>query len=158
MFKKRDKMVKHGPLVFEFNKVNSSIYLGTNMCCQVHFEKRLLKKGLKVDISMEGEKVDQPFGVDYYLWLPIKDHTTPKQKQLQAGVTFMQHVISKGEKCYVHCQRGHGRGPTMVAAYLISTGMTTDEAVSFIKNKRKVIHINTKQKNALKKFERYWKR
>jgi protein-tyrosine phosphatase len=149
-------MKRHPPLKFEYNKITEYIYIGTNQCCQLHFKKELLKKGITADISLEKERIDAPFGVDYYLWLPVKDHTAPTQKQLIMGVDFIEDLIKNKIKVYVHCQRGHGRAPTLVAAYLISKGKTVDEAVKYIKKKRPVIHPNTIQKNALKRFSLKW--
>ncbi len=146
-------MVKHGKLTFEYNKITDYIYLGTNQCCQVHFKKELLKKGIKADISLEKERIDAPFGVDYYLWLPVKDHTAPSQKQLTLGVNFIANLIKNKIKVYIHCQRGHGRAPTLIAAYLISKGKTVEQAVDFIKKKRPVIHPNRIQVNTLKRFK-----
>ena len=80
----------------------------------------MIKKGIKADISLEKEKLDAPFGVDYFLWLPTKDHTAPSQDQLKAGVKFMDELIKNKIKIYIHCQRGHGRAPVLVAAYFIS--------------------------------------
>jgi hypothetical protein len=74
---------KHVP--FEYSKITDYIYLGTNQCCQVHFKKSLLKKGIKADISLEKESLDNPIGVDYFLWIPVKDKTAPTQKQLLIG-------------------------------------------------------------------------
>jgi len=54
----------------------------------------------------------------------------------------------------VHCQHGHGRAPTLVAAYLISKGNSVEEAISLIASKRSTIHINDKQKEALILFEK----
>jgi predicted protein tyrosine phosphatase len=147
-------MVKHGKLIFEYNKIAEYIYLGTNQCCQMHFKKELLKKGIKADISLEGEKLDMPYGVDYYLWLPTKDHTAPSQKQLKAGVNFIDDLIKNKIKIYIHCQRGHGRAPTLVAAYLVSKDSTVKHAIETIKKKRKTIHPNKKQLNALRRFKK----
>lgn len=144
--------MKHGPLDLEYSKITDYIYLGTNMCCVTHFDKSLLKKGIKADISLEGEKQDQAKGVEFYLWLPTKDHTAPTQKQLNVGVALINSLISQKIKIYIHCQRGHGRAPTLVGSYLISTGMSVGEAVSFIKKRRPTIHPNRKQITALKKF------
>jgi protein-tyrosine phosphatase len=149
-------MTRHGPLIFEYNKIIEYIYLGTNQCCQVHFKKELLKKGIKADISLEKERIDAPFGVDYYLWLPVKDHTAPSQKQLILGVNFIENLIKNKIKVYVHCQRGHGRAPTLVAAYLISKGKTVEQAVESIKKKRPVVHPNKIQINALRRYRAKW--
>jgi len=145
--------MKHGTLIFEYNKITEYLYLGTNQCCQIHFKKELLNKGIRADISLEGEKIDAPFGVDYYLWLPVKDHTAPSQKQLRAGVAFIENLIKNKVKIYIHCQRGHGRAPTLVAAYLISKGKTIKQAIDFIKKKRPVIHPNKVQVNALRRLK-----
>ena len=82
------------------------------MCCQAHFDKSLLKKGIKADISLEEKKLDNPFGVDYYLWLPTKDHQAPTLKLLEVGVAFFQKLVSQIVKCYIHFQQGHGSAPT----------------------------------------------
>src|SRR3989344_2272975 len=146
--------MKHKTLTFEYSQITKYIYIGTNMCCQAHFDKSLLKKGIKADISLEEKKLDNPFGVDYYLWLPTKDHQAPTLKQLEVGVAFLHKLVSQKVKCYVHCQQGHGRAPTLVAAYLVSEGMDVDKAFDFIKKKRPDAHPNPKQIFTVEKFKR----
>ncbi len=68
-------MIKHGKLVFEYNKILPSVFLGTNQCCIVHFKKELIRKGITADLSLESEKLDAAWGAKYFLWLPVKDHT-----------------------------------------------------------------------------------
>jgi len=123
------------------------------MCCQAHFDKSLLRKKIKANISLEEKRLDQPFGVDYYLWLPTKDHRAPTLKQLEVGVAFLQKLVRQKVKCYVHCQRGHGRAPTLVAAFLVSEGMNVYEAFTLIKKKRPDIHPNKRQIAVVKKFK-----
>src|SRR3989338_2065750 len=125
--------MKHPPLTFEYSRITQYIYIGTNLCCQTHFKKSLLRKGLKADISLEEKKLDQPYGVDYYLWLPTKDHNAPSLKQLEIGTAFLTELHKQKIKTYVHCERGHGRAPTLVAAYLLTTGMNIDQALALIK-------------------------
>ncbi len=144
--------MKHAPLTFEYSAITPSIYIGTNMCCQTHFASSLLKKGINADISLEEKKLDNPFGVAYYLWLPTKDHTPLHRKQLEVGVDFLQSLMKNNIKVYVHCQRGHGRAPSLVAAYLISTGRSVAEAIQFIKQRRPSIHLDKTQAASLRKF------
>jgi protein-tyrosine phosphatase len=144
--------IKHGKLTFEYNQITPNIFLGTDLCCQTHFNKHLLKKGITADISLEKEKQDHPTGVEYYLWLPTKNHFAPTQKQLTIGVSFIEDLIKNNIKIYIHCQRGHGRAATLVAAYLIKKGKTPKDAIAFIKKRRPVIHPSTKQQASLKKF------
>ncbi len=143
---------KHVP--FDYNKVTEYIYLGSNQCCQVHFKKSLLKKGIKADISLEKERLDSPFGVDYFLWLPVKDKTPPTPKQMLVGAKTIKDFVDNKIKVYVHCQRGHTRGPTLVVAYLILEGMKYSEAHKKVKSKRKVIHLTQLQIKALRNFEK----
>ena len=131
-------MDKHD-VAFEYDQITDNIFIGTNMCCQVHFEQELLDKGINIDISLEEERLDAPFGVESFLWLPTKDLTPPSQDQLDMGVKAIDSYISLNKKMYVHCRLGHGRGPTMVAAYLISTGMTLEDAIETIRKKDFVV-------------------
>jgi protein-tyrosine phosphatase len=139
---------------FEYSPISRYIYIGTNQCCQKHFKKSLIKKGIKVDISLEKEHLDAPHGVDLFLWIPVKDHTAPSLKQLLIGADFIMNAIRNKYKVYVHCKNGHGRSPTLVAAYLILKGMNVDDALNLIKSKRPVIHLNKLQVKALRNF---WK-
>lgn len=143
---------KHVP--FEYNKITEYIYLGTNQCCQIHFSKLLLKKGVRADISLEKEGLDNPTGVDYFLWLPVIDHKAPTQKQLLIGAKAIKDLVDNKTKVYVHCKRGHGRSPTLVAAYFILEGLSANDSIKKIRAKRKTIHMTQLQIKALKRFER----
>lgn len=146
-------MAKHPKLVFEYSEITPQIYIGTNQCCAMHLKKELIKKGIRADISLEEKSVDAPFGAEYYLWLPVKDHAAPTFKQFDVGVKFLDQLMKDGEKVYVHCEHGHGRAPTLVAAYLtLHKRMSPEEAFVFIKKKRPLVHPNKKQMGALKDF------
>jgi len=62
---------------FEYDEIVDGIYVGSNQCCQLHFKEELLNLGVSVDVSLEVEHVDMPFGVEGYLWLPTVDHIAP---------------------------------------------------------------------------------
>ncbi|MBI2498814.1 dual specificity protein phosphatase family protein [Candidatus Woesearchaeota archaeon] len=140
--------------VFEYSKITEYIYIGTNLCCAEHFKKVLLKKGIKADISLEEKRLDHPIGVDYYLWLPTKDQTPPSFNQLLIGSKFIKDLIKNKVKVYIHCEFGHGRSPTLVAAYFISEGKEVKEAIKIIKNKRPSIHLSKSQIKALENFRK----
>lgn len=139
---------------FEYNQITENIFLGTNACCIDHFKTELLEKGITADISLEKERLDASFGVDVFLWLPTIDHTPPTQKQFNTGVDTIASLIKSGYKIYIHCKNGHGRAPTLTAAYLITMGMTADEAIARIKEKRPVIHLEESQIAALHEFQK----
>lgn len=138
----------------DYNYITDGIYIGTNQCCQTHFAESLKKEGLEADISLEEERVDAPFGVQLYLWIPVKNQTPPTPDQLEFGVLALEKLVAMGKKVYVHCQNGHGRAPTLVAAYLISKGKSPEEAEAFIKAQRPSIHLEEVQRIAIQNFSR----
>ncbi len=147
-------MPNHGKPHFEYSQVTPQIFLGTDMCCQAHFKKELLGKGISADISLRGKHIDTPFGVKYFLWLPTKDRYAPSQRQLLAGAKFIDAMVGQKVKVYVHCKAGHGRSPTLVAAYFILKGKSAKAAMAAVRKKRPGIHPTAAQLRALKDFER----
>ena len=144
---------KHARLEFEFSKITDQIYIGSNQCCVLHFKKELIQKGIHADISLETNKIDAPFGAEYYLWMPVRDHFSPTMKQFEVGTKFLNELIESGEKVYVHCQHGHGRAPTLVAAYLAwYKHMSAEKSFALIKTKRPKAHPNARQMDGVKKF------
>lgn len=137
-----------------FNQIDEYIYVGTNFCCQVHFEESLLDDGVRANISLENTRIDQPWGVDFFLWLPTVDGEAPDQEKLELGAKFIDGLVEKKVKMYIHCQNGHGRAPTLTAAYFIHKGKGVDEAINIIKEKRPEIHINERQRSALEEFKK----
>lgn len=136
----------------DYNYITDGIYIGTNQCCQTHFAEKLKKEGIEADISLEEERVDAPFGVQFYLWIPVKNQTPPTPDQLEFGVFALKKLVAMGKKIYVHCKNGHGRAPTLVAAYLISEGKSPVEAEAFIKAQRPSIHLEEVQRLAIQNF------
>ncbi len=135
----------------DFNYIGDGIYIGTNQCCQAHFDEKLLQEGISADISLEKERLDAPFGVDFYVWIPVENHAAPKPDQLDFGISVLEKMVSLGKKIYVHCKNGHGRAPTLVAAYFVKIkGMPPEEAEAFIKSKRPSMHLDSVQRAALK--------
>ena len=140
-------------ILLEYNQVTEQIYLGTNQCCQPHFEESLLKAGIRADISLEKERLDTPFGVDFFLWLPVADYEPPSQEQLLIGARTLKELVDNNIKVYVHCKRGHGRSPTLVAACFILEGRSASKAIKRVRDKRR-IHLRLGQIKVLKEFER----
>lgn len=135
---------------FDYDQITDEIFIGTNMCCQFGFSRELLAKGVRANVSLEKDRIDSPDGVDYFLWLPTEDHTPPSPRHLELGVKALDFFVKNKIKVYLHCKNGHGRAPTLVAAYLVGSGMGADEAVNLLKQKRPSIHLNEAQLAVLK--------
>ena len=142
----------HEEIGFEYNQITDNIFIGTNFCCQSHFDSNLIKMGITTLLSVEGEEVDAPFGVEFFSWIPVTDHQAPTQSQFKLGVSVLDMLVTMEKKVYVHCMHGHGRAPTIVAAYFVSQGASVEEAIARIKEKRSVIHLDDSQIKALEDF------
>lgn len=138
---------------FDYDQIDENVFIGTNMCCQLGFHRELLVKNVRADISLEEDRVDAPVGVDYFLWLPTKDHTSPTQDKLMLGVQMLEFLITRKIKVYIHCMNGHGRASTLFLAYLIKNKMGIDEAIKYLKSKRPTIHLSKAQLEGLKTFK-----
>lgn len=138
---------------FEYSQINDHIFVGTNACCTSHFNEELLSRGVTADISLEEERLDEPYGVEIFLWLPTVDHNPPSITQMQTGCDMIHSLIEQDLKVYIHCKNGHGRSPTLTLAYFISRGMSYDEAYDLVHEKRPAIHLEDSQIKALKEFE-----
>ena len=147
-------MEKHPQNKLDFDYIADGIYIGTNQCCQTHFDENLIKDGVSADISLEGERIDAPFGVEFYVWIPVKNHMPPAPDQLEFGVSVLEKLVLMGKKVYVHCKEGHGRAPTLVAAYFVQNGKTPEEAEAFVKTKRPAVHLEEVQRQALQNFSK----
>jgi dual specificity MAP kinase phosphatase len=86
------------------------------------------------------------------LHLPTRDYHAPTLSQLREGADFIGRHVDAGGKVYVHCHHGEGRGPTMVAAYLVHRGMTPEDALLAIRQVRTFIRPTREQLDRLNAF------
>jgi predicted protein tyrosine phosphatase len=98
------------------------------------------------------DEMGEAAGLFRYLYLPTRDNTAPTMEHLAEGVAFMQEVLARGGKLYIHCWEGLGRGPTMVAAHLVSQGYTPDEAWATIHRVRPFVRPMPEQRARLVEF------
>ncbi|MDA1334717.1 MAG: dual specificity protein phosphatase [bacterium] len=146
--------------VIKYSKITPQIYIGTNLCCGVH-SVQLRKLGVRVDIDLEythAENFSSP-DMEAILILPVRDHSTPPQRQFEMGVAFLEVAVKTKKKTYVHCLNGHGRSPTLVIAYFMKTnGWSLNESFEYIKKRRPPIHITKSQIAGLRKYKKSLKR
>ena len=136
----------------DYNYIIDGIYIGTNQCCVMGLADVLKKEDITADISLEEDRLDAPFGVDIYLWIPVVDHKAPTLDQLSFGAESIEKLVLQNRKVYIHCKNGHGRAPTFVSAYLIRKGYKPEEAVKFVASKRKGVHTHKPQEEVLNRY------
>ena len=67
------------------------------------------------------------------LHLPVPDLEPPAPDQFMAALSFIDRQRSLGRAVAVHCLAGQGRTGTVLAAYLIRQGRTSDAALAEVR-------------------------
>lgn len=117
---------------------------------------RLAARGITAVVNMRVEFDDVRAGIapPRYLHLPTTDDEPPTPERLREGVAFIAEEIARGGAVYIHCGAGVGRAATMAAAYLVSTGLTPDEAWARIRVVRPFIRPRPGQIAQVERFAR----
>jgi hypothetical protein len=115
---------------------------------------RLAARGITAVVNVRIEFDDNDAGIapPRYLPLPTVDDEPPTLEQLRAGVGFIAEEIAQGSGVYVHCGAGVGRAATVAAAYLVSTGLTPDQAWVRIREVRPFIRPKPAQVAQVERF------
>jgi len=141
-----------GREVERYCHITSHLWVGGQM--RTRGWRWLARRGVTADVNLRAEHDDRVHGVpaDVYLWLPTQDDRAPAPEHFRAGVQFIRRVIAQGGAVYVHCASGVGRAPTLAAAYLVSTGMSLEQAIETIRRVRPFIKLTPDQLSALRRF------
>lgn len=136
---------------FEYSRISPHLYVGGRYRKDAYstFE-RWGVTGIVNMRSVASTDISSRFE---HLHLKTQDWHAPDISLLKQGVDFIGAHIDKGGSVYVHCRQGEGRGPTMAAAYLISQGLTVEEALAHIKKSRPMAHPNRSQVKQLARWQ-----
>lgn len=100
----------------------------------------LARKGIEVVISLV--ELSEPvrdrmveLGIENYSF-PIDNFSAPPIELLAQIVDLINEKVSGGKKVLIHCLAGCGRTGTVLASYLVSKGMSPDEAIESLRSKR----------------------
>jgi hypothetical protein len=115
---------------------------------------KLAARGITAVVNMRVEFDDNDAGIapDRYLHLPTVDDEPPTLAQLSEGAAFIAEEVGRGGGVYVHCGAGVGRAATMAAAYLVSTGLTPDQAWARIQEVRPFVRPKPGQVAQVERF------
>ena len=103
--------------------------------------------------------MDDPSNLDLYqqadiahLWLPTKGGTAPSREQLQELQNFIDSQNRKGNAVAVHCTSGRRRTGTMLAAYLICSGSSYNNAMQTIQSANSEVELREAQSTFLREL------
>lgn len=135
-----------------YSRISERFYLGGQYRLRAlnRFESRNIT-GIVNMRSSSKEKLELPPHISI-LHLSTKDRRAPRLQDLMVGASFISQHIESGGGVYIHCNLGEGRGPTMAAAYLISTGMRPQDAIAHLQQYRPFAKPNKKQRERLEQF------
>lgn len=90
-----------------------------------------------------------------YLNIPVLDHTSPTEDQLNTAINWIDQQIASGRKVVVHCALGRGRSVLTMAAYLLARDDTLSvmDAMNKIQSVRSTARLNKHQLRSLKKVK-----
>ena len=67
------------------------------------------------------------------LHLPVDDFHAPTTTQMLDALAFLDEARATGTPVAVHCLAGQGRTGTVLAAYLIRGGLSSEEAIAAVR-------------------------
>jgi len=86
--------------------------------------------------------------------IPIEDMHAPTMVQLNSAVSAIRRTREMGMGLAVHCAAGLGRTVTVLAAYLVSQGLSADEAIGRVRELRPGSIETPEQEAAIKEYAR----
>lgn len=139
--------------LLRYSEVTPQLYVGPQYGRRGRHH--LERAGITAGVNLRAEFDDAAHGLALaeYCHLPTVDDDAISAQDVARGVAFVREQIAAGRKVYIHCAGGVGRAPTLAAAYLISTGMTLDEALATIRQARPFINITPPQMALLVEYE-----
>ena len=146
-----------GAPLWTLSQVTPQLFLGGQ-----HYRRgwRVMQaRGITAIVNLREAKFSDAakgIGGERHLHLATVDNTPPTVADLMRGAALIGDEIQRGGKVYIHCGVGVGRAPTMTAAFLMTTGLSAEEALQQIKKARPFIHLTDEQRDALDEFARRW--
>jgi atypical dual specificity phosphatase len=121
--------------------------------------KAAKEQGVQAIISLTGTPLN-PEVVNRQGFEYLHSHVSgaPSVEQLDEIIKFIEKKNAQSKPVLVHCGEGKGRTGTVLAAYLVHHGLSADEAIRTVRQKRPGSIENLEQENAIHEFEKHLKK
>jgi atypical dual specificity phosphatase len=86
--------------------------------------------------------------------LPVEQWRAPSEEQIEDFIVEVRAELRRGGKVAVHCLGGLGRTGTLIAAYLVSEGMTAAQARDYVRARRPGSIESEEQEQAIRAWAR----
>jgi atypical dual specificity phosphatase len=119
--------------------------------------ERLVDEGIDVLVTAMEESLNEDIvkdvGLEYHYY-PVPPYGTPTLQQINDFIDLVNTNRSKNRPVAIHCFMGWGRTGTLLAAYLISEGMSAIEAINEVRETRPSSIETRGQEQVLFKYEK----
>ena len=121
--------------------------------------KAVKEQGVQAIVSLTGTPLS-PNVVSRLGFQYLHSHISgaPSIEQLDHIIQFVERENAHSKPVLVHCGEGKGRTGTVLAAYLVYHGLSADEAIRMVREKRPGSIENLEQENAVREFEKHLKK
>lgn len=85
--------------------------------------------------------------------IPMPDMLAPSLGEVERFVEKLSPLVEVGRKVAVHCGAGLGRTGTMLACYLVSRGMSAEDAMREVRRRRPGSIESRAQEQAVRDYE-----
>ena len=116
--------------------------------------KAVKEEGVKAIVSLTGTPLN-PDVVRRLGFYFLHSHISgaPTTEQLQDIIRFIENQNEQSRPVLVHCGEGKGRTGTVLAAYLVHHGLTADEAIRTVRERRPGSIESPEQEKSIRDFE-----
>lgn len=147
-----------------FNQITDNIYLGALPLKNLEHEKIFREKNITSVLSLVETKettkktiFTSPIDISYWkknqyshLQISTKDRCPISSRDLHKAADFIHQRVLENKKIYVHCVAGRSRSAMAVISYLVKyKNIPLTQALRFVKEKRRVLYINSSQRKCL---------
>ncbi len=115
----------------------------------------LATQGVRLVVSLTESPPDRDLMAKFNiesLHLPVPDFTAPRLEDLKHFIEHAKFHRHEKHAIAVHCGAGIGRTGTFLAAYLVWRGLSADEAIALVREKRPGSVETEEQEQAVRNF------